>query len=59
MRDVNRIPIVLDKLSELWKMFPDFRLCQLLTALVGQDNFYREDEELLKAIEIMKGKRTT
>lgn len=56
MRDPKRIKPILKKLEKLWNMFPDWRLCQLISNLHGagrQDIFYTEDNELEKGIEKM------
>ena len=53
MRNLNRIPIIIKKLEEAWKLVPDQRLGQLISNLQGvgrQDVFHLEDdkwEELL------------
>lgn len=35
MRDANRIPIVLKKLEELWRLYPDMRFGQLAMMLIS------------------------
>lgn len=54
MRDVERIPKVLDKIKEIWLRYPDLRLCQLLENTKPtnlNDMYYIEDEDLLKLLE--------
>ena len=57
MRDPNRIDPIIEKLTEVWKLHPDWRLCQVLAniaVLTGwkqSDLFHFEDDELLKGIE--------
>ncbi|MFD2566897.1 hypothetical protein [Pseudotenacibaculum haliotis] len=55
MRDINRIPKILNELERIWKANPDFRLGQLI--VVGArpkgscpEVFYIEDEELLDGL---------
>lgn len=54
MRDVERIPKVLDKIKGIWLRYPDLRLCQLLENIKPtnlNDMYYIEDEDLLKLLE--------
>jgi hypothetical protein len=60
MRDINRIPIILEKLKEAWLYMPDMRLCQMLYMLTREemknrsdknDLFYVEDDIILEALE--------
>ena len=54
MRDVERIPKVLDKIKEIWLRYPDLSLCQLLENTKPtnlNDMYYIEDEDLLKLLE--------
>lgn len=54
MRNVERIPKVLDKIKEIWLRYPDLRLCQLLENTKPtnlNDMYYIEDEDLLKLLE--------
>ena len=54
MRDVERIPKVLDKIKEIWLRYLDLRLCQLLENTKPEnlnDMYYIEDEDLLKLLE--------
>lgn len=47
MRDPDRIPKILAMIEELWKMYPDQRLMQLLTNTIsGYDAFNLEDGQL-------------
>jgi uncharacterized protein YihD (DUF1040 family) len=52
MRDVNRIEIVLDRIKELWKKYPDLRLGQLISNVIRDPAlYYIEDEDLVDLIE--------
>lgn len=52
MRDKDRIPKILERLSVVWKKHPDLRLGQLIGNVVaGNTMYYAEDEELIEAIE--------
>ena len=57
MRDKNRIPEFIVKLTNLWMLFPDLRFGQLVADIVAygehSDGFYIEDEEMLAIIEEM------
>lgn len=57
MRDPKRIPRICKKLEKLWKKYPDFRLGQLVSNLLGpgphdvfnvEDNWWEQyiDEDL-------------
>jgi len=52
MRDPNRIPHILDEIEQLWQIYPDQRLGQLLQNYVfGRgDIFFQEDTETLVAL---------
>ena len=55
MRNPDRIDLILSELSILWKLHPDWRLCQLLNNAaekVGWQNdlFYLEDGDLLRGL---------
>lgn len=59
MRDINRIPLILEKIESLWLKNPDLRLGQLIEILKHKsgestDLFYLEDECLETGIEIFK-----
>ncbi len=63
MRNPDRIQPTLDKLAELWKEHPDYRLGQLIMviAMTGEHNpklFFMEDDVLLKSIEERKQQLT-
>lgn len=48
MRDPERIPRMLDKLKQLWQLYPDQRLGQLIINYVTGDGpaaFYVEDDK--------------
>ena len=54
MRDLNRIPDFCNKLAEIWMKVPDFRFGQLINnvcAFTRNDNFYTEDDKMIKKIE--------
>ena len=56
MRNPDRIPEIMNLLTEIWLEVPDLRLCQLLHAAKNQINypsndlFYLEDEDLLNGL---------
>ncbi|MBS1549107.1 MAG: DUF1040 family protein [Bacteroidetes bacterium] len=59
MRNPDRIQPTLDKLAEIWKENPDFRLGQLIMviAMTGEHNpklFYMEDDVFLKQLDERK-----
>lgn len=43
MRDPNRIDPIMEKLTELWKLHPDWRLCQLLSNIAKKVNWKQDD----------------
>jgi len=56
MRDVARIPEVINELERAWLQNPDFRLTQLIMAIASTGEhapklFQMEDDVLLKAIQ--------
>ena len=54
MRNPNRIPVILNRLGELWGQVPDWRLGQLFCNLQrasDRDLFFLEDDELLRKLE--------
>lgn len=60
MRDIKRIPPIMAKLEELWKLNPDMRLGQIVYLLADQlqemcftsgDIFYPEDDKWEEAID--------
>lgn len=56
MRTPDRIQPTLNKLAEIWKANPDFRLGQLIMAITrtrehNQKLFYMEDEVFLEQLE--------
>jgi len=55
-RDPQRIPTVLEAVREFWERKPDLRLAQViwLTARVGQDPFYVEDDQLIRVLKEAK-----
>lgn len=63
MRDINRIPIFMEKLSNIWiTYYPDLRFAQFMELIfskiknTGRDPFYLEEDQFIKYIEkIVKG----
>lgn len=56
MRDINRIPKILERLSVVWKKYPDLRLVQLIDNVITNSMaYYIEDEELIEKIEAFYG----
>lgn len=63
MRDINRIPIFMEKLSNIWiTYYPDLRFAQFMELVfskiknTGHDPFYLEEDQFIKYIEkIVKG----
>ena len=56
MRDPNRVEPILALIREIWYIYPDLRLTQLImNALkMHHDPYYVEDEKLKKALEEYK-----
>lgn len=48
MRDPNRMHSILEKITQVWKTYPDLRLSQLLLNL--DIDYNTEDDELLKRL---------
>lgn len=63
MRDINRIPAFMEKLSNIWMTYyPDLRFAQFMEFIfskiknTGRDPFYLEEDQFIKYIEkIVKG----
>ena len=56
MRNVDRIPEVLNQLEKFWKLFPDWRFMQLINNIqraYGNDMFYVEDDKFKELIEVL------
>lgn len=55
MRDINRINPFLEKISELWKLYPDLRFAQVVNMITRSggwsDMFYVEDDRVLEVID--------
>jgi hypothetical protein len=58
MRDIKRIDKVMDAITELWKILPDFRFWQIINIITEDENFkgirdpfFMEDDKWLYAIE--------
>ena len=65
MKDPNRIVEVLERLGDLWRKYPDFRLGQLICMLSRKrddpshaDIYDVEDDDLLEAIRRLLGIKT-
>lgn len=61
MRDINRIPMVLSAVEQLWKQYPDMRFFQFMNYMQelvnaynrkgpDTDLFYLEDDKLLETL---------
>jgi uncharacterized protein YihD (DUF1040 family) len=50
MRDPERIPLILDKIHQVWSRDPDLRLGQFLCNFLGRTSwdgaFYLEDDKI-------------
>ena len=58
MRNPNRIQGYTERLANIWRMVPDWRISQLMTNAMYQwswankgDPFYAEDEEFIQFLE--------
>lgn len=53
MRDPKRIPLIIQKLEEIWKKHPDLRLGQLIDNTLANSIylFFIEDDVLIKELE--------
>lgn len=58
MRDINRIPISLQRLEKLWRLMPDQRLGQFMSNMLGiyynetkRDPFFPEDDDFFTVLE--------
>ena len=52
MRSVDRIPIILSRLSNVWEKYPDLRLGQLLLNCFSDPLLYCiEDDKLIESLE--------
>lgn len=47
MRDPNRIDNFLKTIERIWKSNPDLRFSQLVFNAIDEDDYYREDDEIL------------
>ncbi len=57
MRNPKRIDRIINLARELWHTYPDWRLGQLISNVIGDDNFifYMEDDEFEeKLLELKK-----
>ncbi len=55
MRDINRIPEIIEELEKVWRDNPDFRLGQLITVVSRPSDphpttFYIEDDKILEGL---------
>lgn len=55
MRDISRIPRMIERLERLWIRFPDWRFGQLIENIKSfsgkEDLYYMEDDEFEKLIQ--------
>jgi uncharacterized protein YihD (DUF1040 family) len=54
MRDLKRIPEILDGIKKIWEEHPDLRLGQLISNMSDRSPwplFYIEDDELIERME--------
>lgn len=54
MRNPERIPVILKRIGEVWKKFPDWRFGQLMSnfeSWYGKDIFFPEDDEFAELLE--------
>lgn len=52
MRDVERIDVMIEKLREAWKLYPDMRLGQLIVCCAETDDIFSvEDDKMQECIE--------
>lgn len=51
MRDPDRIPLVLQRIEQVWERYPDLRLGQLLINVFNMDFYHVEDEDLARRVE--------
>lgn len=56
MRDINRIKPTIEKLEQLWLSNPDYRLGQLIMAIIKPEEsnpkiYYMEDDVFLSKLE--------
>jgi len=50
-RDEKRIEPFLEKLKELWEIYPDWRFGQIVVNVLGRDPFYIEDDRAIVALQ--------
>ena len=54
MRDVKRIPKILNELEKYWTQYPDLRFFQMLSSLrldnAPKDLFFYEDDDFLEKL---------
>lgn len=48
MRDIKRIPIILAKLQQVWEMYPDLRLGQLIDNLTNPVPIRMQEDDILE-----------
>jgi len=46
MRNPKRIKPLLKLIEQIWKEYPDLRLCQLIGNVAPYDNYHIEDDDL-------------
>jgi len=65
MRDIKRIPKILERLRKVWEQHPDMRLSQLIENVYPNtpydhiEAYYVEDEAFIKSIEDFYSKKPT
>jgi hypothetical protein len=47
-RDIDRIPVILGQLEQLWERYPDLRLGQLILNVFREDFYHVEDEDFIR-----------
>ena len=50
-RDPDRIPVILQRIEQVWERYPDLRFGQLLLNVFRSDFYYVEDEEFARRVE--------
>ena len=61
MRDPKRIRAFCNRLADIWEsQCPDWRFGQLISNVLGsEDNFYTEEEDMMKKFELYFNKEKT
>ena len=53
MRDPNRIRPFCNILAAAWEQYPDLRFGQLISNVIGNYQFYMEDDEALERLKLV------